>query len=54
MKKVQILKANHQSKNDKPIAVDMDISLLSADKNSKAIKINHKKTENETKPFINK
>ena len=38
MRKTQILKLNHHSKNGVTIDVDTDTALLNADKNSKTIK----------------
>ena len=50
MRKTRISEVNHHSKNlrQKPtIAEDTDTSLLSADKSSKTIKINHRSTKNQ-------
>ena len=52
MKKTQILKVNHHSKNGLTIAKDTDIALLNADKNNKTNRINHKSTRNQTNHFI--
>ena len=53
MKRIQKSKANHQSKNDVTIVVDMDIALLNADKNTKTIKKYSKNTKNQANIFIN-
>ena len=52
MRKTQILKVNHRSKNCVTIAEDTDTVLLIVDKNSKTITINNKSTENQTHHFI--
>ena len=46
-------KVNHHSKNGVTIAEDTDKALLNADKNSKTININHKKTKIQINHFIN-
>ena len=40
--KIQTSKVNRLLKNGRSIVVDMDISLLNADKNNRLTKINHK------------
>ena len=52
MRKTQILKLNHHSKNGVTIAEDTDTALLNLDKNSRTIKTNPKSTENQTNQFI--
>ena len=52
-RKIQILKANHHSKNGVIIVDDTDTALLNADKNNKISKVNHKNIENPTNHFIN-
>ena len=49
--KTQILKVNHHSKNGVTFAEDTEIALLNANKNSKTIKVNHKKTKNQINHF---
>ena len=53
MKIIQKSKANHQSKNDVTIVVDMDVALLNADKNTTTIKKYSKNTKNQANIFIN-
>ena len=47
------MKANHHSKNGVTIVVDMDITLLNADKNNKIIRTNHMIIENQINHYIN-
>ena len=54
MRKIQILKANHFSKNGVIIAVDRDtVALPSVDKNSKITKLYQKSIKNQINHFIN-
>ena len=53
MKRTQILKANHLSRNDVIIADDTDTVLSNVDKNKKKIRINLKSTKNQIRHSIN-
>ena len=53
MRKTQILKANHLSKNDVIIAEDTDTVLPNVGKNNKITKTNHKNTKNQINHSIN-
>ena len=53
MKKTQILKANHFSKNGVIIADDTDIVFLNVDKNNKITRTNLKSIKNQTNHSIN-
>ena len=53
MKNIQILKANHPSKNDVIIADDTDKVSPNVDKNNKTIRINLKRIKNQINRSIN-
>ena len=53
MKRTQILKANHLSKNGVNIADNTDTVLPNVDKNNKIIRINLKSTKNHVNHSIN-
>ena len=53
MKEIQILKANHLSKNGVIIAEDKDTVFPNVDKNNKIIRINLKSTKNQINRSIN-
>ena len=53
MKGIQILKANHLSKNGVITADDTDIVLPNVDKNNKIIRKNLKSTKNQVNHSIN-
>ena len=54
MRKIQISKVNHLSKNSVIIAEDTDTVLLNVDENNKITKTNHKSLKNQINHSINK
>ena len=48
MRKIQISKVNHLSRNSVNVFKDTDTALPNVDKNNRIIKINYKSTKNQT------